>query len=274
VNLLEARVALRPRAVSDILDLSGPFCMVHRRLLAPLALLTTAAGGLLALVCRRWLGWSWATTWMAVAVTLLVANGLFTQAVGELLFGAPEDLRVLGIARTFARRLLPFLAARTIQLLALGACALVVVPLPIFAARLFFVSEVVLLESGAPVASLARSSRLVLYRSLPCLGLALACACAPFLGAMAADWIGDTVVNTVFQMGQPFGSLWSDGGSAYAVAGALLSAPFVASASFLGYIDLRTRKEGWDIQLRLAALADSEDRLRVRRQDLHGKVAP
>jgi hypothetical protein len=68
--------------------------------------------------------------------------------------------------------------------------------------------------------------------------------------------------------------LWSDGGSAYAVAGALLSAPFVASASFLGYIDLRTRKEGWDIQLRLAALADSEDRLRVRRQDLHGKVAP
>jgi hypothetical protein len=32
----------------------------------------------------------------------------------------------------------------------------------------------------------------------------------------------------------------------------------VASASFLGYIDMRTRKEGWDIQLRFVALAEGE----------------
>jgi hypothetical protein len=251
--------------------------MVHRALLAPLALLTTAAGSLLALACRRWLGWSWLATWMVVALFLLVASGVYTQAAGELLFRKPDDIRVLDVARAFGRRLLPFLLARAGQLLALGACALVVVPLPVFTARLFFVSEVVLLESGAPMASLARSSRLVLYRSLPCLALALACACAPFLGAMAGDWIGDTVVNTMFQMGQPFGSLWSDGGSAYAVAGALLSVPFVASASFLGYIDLRTRKEGWDIQLRLAALAEAENNhqvgQRVGHQDKAGEVA-
>jgi Ca2+/H+ antiporter len=123
---------------------------------------------------------------------------------------------------------------------------------------LFFVSEAVLLESGSPLGSLARSSRLVLFRSLSCLGLALASLCAPFLCALAADLIGNTVVEMVFQMGRPFGSLIADGGSAYAVAGALLSAPFVASASFLGYIDMRTRKEGWDIQLRFVALAEGE----------------
>jgi hypothetical protein len=61
-------------------------------------------------------------------------------------------------------------------------------------------------------------------------------------------------------MGEPVGSLWTHGGSGYAVAGALLSAPFVASASFLGYVDQRTRKEGWDIQLRFMALADADHR--------------
>ena len=79
---------------------------------------------------------------------------------------------------------------------------------------------------------------------------------------MAADLLGNTLVDLVFEMGRPAGSLWSDGGSGYAVAGALLSSPFVASASFLGYIDQRTRKEGWDIQLRFMALADAENRNR------------
>lgn len=258
MNLLEARVALRPRSMSDVLDLAGPFCTVNRRLMAPLAVLVTVVGGLLSLICRRWLGWSWGPVWLVLAAYLVVANGVFTQAAGELMFHAAEDVRARVILGRFARRFLAFLLAKVAHFLVLGACACLFVPLPIFAARLFFVSEVVLLESGSAFASLARSSRLVLYRSLPCLGLALASVCAPILCAIAADLIGDTLVSMVFQMGRPFGSLWSDGGSAYAVVGALLSAPLVASAGLLGYIDLRTRKEGWDIQLRLASLASAE----------------
>jgi hypothetical protein len=77
---------------------------------------------------------------------------------------------------------------------------------------------------------------------------------------VAAELAGGTIVEQLFQMGRPFGSLWHDGGSAYAVAGALLAAPLVASARFLAYVDLRTRKEGWDIQLRLMALAETEAR--------------
>jgi hypothetical protein len=255
VNLLEARVALRPRAMSDVLDLAGPFCLVNRRAMAPLVLLVTAIGGLLSLACRRGMGWSWGPVWLVIVAYLVIANGVFTQAAGELMFRAPQDVRALAVLLRFARRFFAFVLAKLVHLLVLGTCACLVVPLPIFAARLFFVSEVVLLESGSPFASLARSSRLVVFRSLPCLGLALASVCAPILCAIAADLIGDTLVNVVFQMGQPFGSLWSDGGSAYAVVGALLSAPLVASAGLLGYLDLRTRKEGWDIQLRLLGLA-------------------
>jgi len=260
MNLLEARVSLRPRSMSDILDLAAPFCLANRRTLLPLALGTTAVGAGAAALCRVQLGWSWFAVWLLTAGYLLLTMGLFTLAAGELLFRAPAQVRPRAIVGRFFRRFFQYLAARLLQWLALGVSTALFVPLPIFAPRLLFVSEAVLLEAGSPISAMGRSTRLVLFRSLPCLGLALACGLAPFLFAISADVVGDAVVNLVFEMGRPLGSLWSDGGSGFAVVGALLSAPFVASASFLGYIDLRTRKEGWDIQLRFMALADAEDR--------------
>jgi hypothetical protein len=244
VNLLEARVALRPRSMSDVIDLAGPFCVTNRRLFVPLALWVSLPGGLLAFLCRVEAGWPWWAVWLIVAAYLLLASGAYTVAAGELLFREPGKVRVARVVARFLRRLPALVVARFVQIVA----------------RLFFTTEAVLLESGSPLGSLARSSRLVLYRGIPCFGLAMACLAAPFVFAMAADLLGDTLVDVIFQMGEPVGSLWTHGGSGYAVAGALLSAPFVASASFLGYVDQRTRKEGWDIQLRFMALADADHR--------------
>lgn len=262
MNLLEARVALRPRSMSDVIDLAGPFCVTNRRLFVPLALWVSAVGGVLAFLCRVEAGWPWWAVWLIIAAYLLVASGVYTVAAGELLFRAPAEVRVSRVLARFRRRFSEFLVARVVQLVALAFFALLTIPLPIFAARFFFTTEAVLLESGSGLGSLARSSRLVLYRGVPCFGLALACLAAPCFFAVAADLLGNTLVDLIFEMGRPAGSLWSDGGSGYAVAGALLSSPFVASASFLGYIDQRTRKEGWDIQLRFMALADAETRNR------------
>ena len=244
--------------MSDVLDLAGPFCLANRRLMLPLTLVVATLGGVLTLLCRLKLGWSWSLVWLVVAGYLWLSSGVYTQAAGELLFRRPQEVRLHHVIGRFARRFVPYLVARIVHLTVLVLCAVVIVPLPIFVPRLFFASEVVLLESGSPLGSLSRSRRLVLFRSLSCLGLALASLCAPFLFALAGELVGITLVEMVLQMGRPFGSLFADGGSAYAVAGALLSAPFVASASFLGYIDMRTRKEGWDIQLRFMALADAE----------------
>ena len=262
MNLLEARVALRPRSMSDVLDLAGPFCLANWRSFAPLACWVTALGGALAFLCRRQAGWSWPLVWLVVAGCLWLGSGIFTVAAGELLFREPGRLRATTVLGRFGRRAVEYLVARVMQAVLLALCAALMVPFPIFAARLFFVSEAVLLESAKPLPAFRRSSRLVLHRGAPCFGLAMACLAAPFLFAIGADLLGSTVVEMILQMGQPAGSLWSDGGSGYAVVGALLSAPFVASASFLAYIDLRTRKEGWDIQLRFMALADAETRPR------------
>ena len=73
---------------------------------------------------------------------------------------------------------------------------------------------------------------------------------------MAMDLLCNAVVGFVLQLGHPTGELFSDGGSGFAVLGALLAVPLAAAVRFLGYVDLRTRKEGWDIQLRFVALAE------------------
>jgi hypothetical protein len=257
VNLLEARVALRPRSMSDVLDLAGPFCMGNRRLMGRLALVHVSVGAGLAAVCRLRLEWAWPSVWLLVAAYLLLTNGIYTLAAGELLFRRPDEIRVWTLLRRFVRRFPSYAVARILHLTGLAICAAIVLPLPVFAARWFFFGEALLLESASPLASLTRSSRLVLFRSGPSFGLALASLCAPFLFAVATDVMGNVVVHLLLQMGQPLGSLFENGGSGFAVVGVLLSAPFVASASFLGYIDMRTRKEGWDIQLRFMALADA-----------------
>src|SRR5262249_40877626 len=88
----------------------------------------------------------------------------------------------------------------------------------------------------------------------PSLGLlcSLLVAQAVFVGV--AELIGQGIVEGVLQLGRPFGSLVPDGGSVFALVGFFLSIPYVASARFLKYTDIRTRKEGWDIQLKFTAI--------------------
>jgi len=47
------------------------------------------------------------------------------------------------------------------------------------------------------------------------------------------------------------------GGSWFALCGFFLAVPFLATARFLAYIDGRTRREAWDVQLRFTELAKS-----------------
>ena len=71
---------------------------------------------------------------------------------------------------------------------------------------------------------------------------------------LAAGGMGVVYRGERMQLGRPVGSLFDNGGSTYALLGYFLSVPYVASARFLGYVDSRTRREGWDIQVRFAAL--------------------
>ena len=63
----------------------------------------------------------------------------------------------------------------------------------------------------------------------------------------------------VLQVGKPFGSLIDEGGSASSLLGLFLAVPYWATARFLLYVDLRTRRDGWDVQVRFMALASQAE---------------
>jgi hypothetical protein len=250
VNLLAARVVLRQRSLADSLDLALPFCLTNKRPLGLLALVTLGPIAVLLGFLRLRAHWSWVALWFLCAGLSLIVEGAFTVALGELLFKPPADTRV----RTFVARYLRRLPALLFAIFVRGL--MVISTLLILAPTSIFVTEAMLLE-GAPFGrALARSRALARNRAGFCLGVWLATVFLPALGAASLDLLGNAVASYVLQLGYPTGELFSDGGSGFAVVGALLAVPLVAAARFLGYVDLRTRKEGWDIQLRFVALAE------------------
>jgi hypothetical protein len=238
-----------------VLDLAVPFCLAGRGLLARLAAVVLLPPLALCLGLQAVRGWSWTAVWLLAVLLGDFTGGVFAQASGELMFEEPGRLNARSVLARFGRRLPAYLLAYLASRLAVLAGALTVLLLPSVALRLPFVREVVLLEGAGGLAALARSARIVHRHGATSLGLGLALVAAPLLFVVGAEILGDAVVRRLLQLGRPVGNL-AHGGSAYALIGFFLSVPVTAAARFLAYIDLRTRKEGWDIQLRFTAVLE------------------
>lgn len=265
MNLNAARVELRVRSAIDVLDLAAPLTLRSWRVFAPLAAAVLLPAFALCLVVHYHFGWKWPMVWL-----LAVGLGPFTQvpftlACGELLFSAPRDVRVGPLLRRSLSRLPAFFVSYVVTRFCHLAGSMVVV-LPLFTASWFFVvPEVLLLEKASPLAALGRSMRAVRGRGGAAFGIGAALLLLAGAGVAAGEVVANSIVSTVLQLGQPFGQLLQKGGTPYALAGFFLTVPLIAAARFLAYTDLRTRKEGWDIQLRfmaIAAEAESSSRLR------------
>jgi hypothetical protein len=261
MNLLAARITLRPRTLTDVLDLAVPFCLAVRRPLGMLAFAALAPIAALAAYLRLGRGVSWPLVWLFVLPLSFFVEGIFTIAFAEALFEEPPAVGARRVLGDFARRLAPYLVAHLVRQVLVIVSVAVILLVP-FAAGLLFVGESVLLERVTPRAALSRSRALARYRGFFCFGLWAFTLLLPVVGAVGGELVGSSVLGVVLQLGAPLGDLWTNGGSACALAGVLLAAPVGAAARFLGYIDLRTRKEGWDIQLRFSALAEQDQAAR------------
>ncbi len=251
MNWLASRVTLRVRTLSEILDLGLVFFAENKK---PFARLALAVLVLPFAVCvtLQFLKGPWWQIWGVAIVLGALAEGAFTAAAGQLLFKDSIGLRTL--LAPFGRRLFPYVGARITATVVLLLCAPFILPVPALAARTLFVPEYCLLEAASPFGCLRRGGQLTQRQTARVALLALLLLVARFAFVAAADALGQSLVEFVFQLGRPVGSLFQDGGSTYALAGFFLSIPYVASARFLGYVDGRTRMEGWDIQVRFAAL--------------------
>jgi hypothetical protein len=257
MNLLAARLVLRQRSLADSLDMALPFCLANKRPLGVLSLVMLGPIAALLAILRVGKHWPWPTIWVVYAVAALFVEGAFTVALGELLFQPPAAVRVRSFVARFFRRVPAVVAAVVVrQIVLAGATALLVFPVFFVAPPSIFVPEALLLEGATLGKAVTRSRALARNRLGVCLGIWLAALLLPALGAVAMDVVCNAVVGEVLQMGHPAGELFENGGSGFAALGALLAVPLAAAVRFLGYVDLRTRKEGWDIQLRFVALAE------------------
>jgi hypothetical protein len=254
VNLGAARVVLRPRSLADVVDLALPFCVLGRRALGATTALVFGPVAALLAVLRLRAHWGWPALWLVVAAAWLLLDGVFTVVLGDLLFKEPREVAPRALVRRFFGKASTVAVAVLSRAVVLAVSSILIVLPFIQGPSTQFVREALLLENATFPKAWARSRALARHRGSFCFGLWGATLLLPPLGAVVGDLLGNATVGFVLQLGFPLGELFVHGGSGFAVAGALLAVPVAAAARFLGYIDLRTRKEGWDIQLRFMRL--------------------
>lgn len=254
MNFLSSRVVLRERNLPEVFDLAFRF--------------TVARGGkaylrlwLLAclpcfLMCLEWrrndVEWGW--VWAFACLGFVVAQIPFTLAASRLLLD--DELALGPIVRAWLLKLPKQLIFHVIGALAFLAIGWLLVPAPFLAARLLFLPEITLLEGSGLAKGYERATRITrlrLSQTLEACVLLLVVGAAFVFGAEAT---GRAIQVELLSFPAPSDELL-EGGSWFALLGFFAAVPFLATARFLVYIDGRTRREAWDVQLRFTELAKS-----------------
>ncbi len=255
MNVSQARVVLRPRGAGEIIDLASHIVGQHALgLYARLFfwVLLPCYAACLALRYVLELAWWW--VWPAAFVLTSLAQGVFTIAAGRWMFS--EKLGALEVLGAFARRALSYTFATLFRLLLVTASVVAFIVTPAAIATLYlYVPEASLLEMAGPGQALSRSSNFSRHDRARAFGDWLSLVMLTATCMIVTHVLCDGLVDDILQLGQPFERLEDAGGSPYTLLGLVLSAPYVATARFLMYIDGRTRSDGWDIQVRFMAIA-------------------
>jgi len=254
MNLQAAAVVLRPRTLSEVFDLACMFgAGSAARTYAALGLWVLVPPYLACLALRHVAGLDWVWVWLVAVGLGVIAQGPFTIGVGRMLFSErPTALQAIGLYWRAH-------VAHTQALLRYAALLVLVgwtgVMIPWAAATMLYVHEASLLEGQKGAALSRRCAALVRGRMPSALLVVLLLTLSRAGAVVLTELLCQALVDDILQLGQPFGTLWSEGGTPFALFGFFLSVPYVATARFLQYVDTRTRADGWDVQLKLMAVA-------------------
>ena len=229
MNLLAARVVLRQRSLADTLDLAMPFCLANKRPLGVLALVMLGPLAALLAYLRIARHWGWPSLWLLCAAPRRCRRGRVHGRAGRAAVQSRRRRRACGgfVARFF-RRLPASLFAIVVRESCWCVCSADRDPF-FLAPPTIFMPEAMLLEgatfgqgagaqpragaqpdwrllrdlAGEADTPRVRRDRDGRHRATPCVGF-------------------------VLQLGHPTGELFDDGGSGFAVLGALLAVPLAA----------------------------------------------
>lgn len=254
LDLLHARVAFRDRPVVDVLDLSLRFIVAHLRIYAIVTAWTVLPAFALSLASAR--VWDWDAAWLvAIALGLLVQTP-FTVLASRLVF--EEGVRAREVVGHALRRTPLMAFARIVLVLAIAlAGSFCILPGLWVMTALYFLTEVMLLERAGLGVALQRAQRLATASTGDVVLALVLLSLVTVTAVVLSDVAGRGVIEEVLQF-RPPKSLFDEGGSVLSFLGFFVAMPFVATARFFTYLNVRTRAEGWDIQTRFAAIATRE----------------
>jgi hypothetical protein len=252
VNVLSTRVVLRERSLAEVFDLAFRFVVARGGKQFFKLWLLSCGPSLAACVWLRLAGNGWELVWSVALAGFVVGQIPFTLAASRLLLG--DDLPLGSLVKAWLPRIPGQLLMHALALALLGAVSFLIVPVPFLATRLLFLPEITLLEGSGPVRAYERGTRFVRNRmghAFEAMVLLLILWLAFVLGA---EVTGRALQVELLSLAPPADALWG-GGSWFALFGFFAAVPFLTTARFLTYIDGRTRREAWDVQLRFTELA-------------------
>jgi hypothetical protein len=257
MNVLTTRVVLRERTLAEVFDLAFRFVAVRGgRKYLRLWLLWCGPLLLMCIESRR-LGLDWVWVWALACAGFVFGQIPFTLAASRLLLA--EDLPLRDIWVQSRKAILGQLFMHALAFAAIALCSLLLVPVPFLAARFLYLPEISLLEGSGLVRAYERGTRITKHRLGHALETALLLLTVLAAFVLGAEVTGQAVQTDLLSFPPPVDVL-GDGGSWFALVGFFAAVPFLATARFLAYIDGRTRREAWDVQLRFTELAKPQQR--------------
>jgi hypothetical protein len=251
MNPHACRMVLRPRGPLELVDLAtvvarvdaGPLARLSAIALAPVVLLSVAA-----FAVEPWLalGVAWAGSWVVQPVfTAWVARRLFADSVPLSALVEDAEPILAGIGVRLA-------GAAAIAVASPLTCGLL---LPCAPWLVLWLGEVAQLERAEGSRLLGRVGDL-LGRATVMVPVGGILVLLPFVGALAGEIVGQTVTALLLDLGTPWGLVIDGRGTPFVVVGVLVVQPLLAVVRVLGYLDARTRGEGWDVQVAVRGLAE------------------
>ncbi len=251
VDVAAARVSLRNRAIVDVFDLALRFVVVHAVAFAKVSLFVLAPCLALSLAAAS--AWGWIAGWAVALVLGVMARIPFTVLASRLVFD--DAVRVRSVLGSAAREIPRIAVMRGIWLLAVGTGLFFFIFPAFYVSAIFlFLDEIVVLERSGIGGAFVRAQRVASNGPGETFVATLLVIILPLVAVVLAEFGGQTLIGELLQF-RPPASAWSTGGSVLCLLGWFGIVPYVATARFFTYLNIRTRTEGWDIQTRFAALA-------------------
>ncbi len=251
MNLGVCRMVLRPRGPLESLDLGVRLSRAWWRPTAAMAAVALVPAWAACTALAWALGWHWATALAPLALGPLLQPA-FTLLFGRLLFA--EDVSAAALRHALRERVGSWALAAGLgwggALFAALSCGTLTAPL---ALGLLYVQECAILERVPGDRAIRRSLRLS--------GGHTANAVAGGLGSwLLTAWIagtlessGQALLGPILQTEWVVPNVWAAQCGPLLIAGLLASHPVWALWRLLLYVDVRTRVEGWDLQVGLRA---------------------